>query len=89
MTEATTGAASLADLVRASRLPSVAERKRIRAAAGVSLRQVGEALGVSAETVWSWENDQWGPSKENAPRYRKLLDELAAAAGTQVTESTP
>jgi transcriptional regulator with XRE-family HTH domain len=89
MTEATTGAASLADLVRASRLPSVAERKRIRAAAGVSLRQVGEALGVSAETVWSWENDQWGPSKENAPRYRKLLDELAAAAGTQVIESAP
>lgn len=84
MTEAQTGVSTLAELVRASQLPSIAERKRVRKAADVSLRQVGEALGVSGETVWNWENGKDGPSKENAPRYRALLDQLAEAAGTKV-----
>jgi transcriptional regulator with XRE-family HTH domain len=84
MTEAQTGASPLAELVRASQLPSIAERKRVRKAAGVSLRQVGAELGVSGETIWNWENGKDGPSKENAPRYRALLDQLAAAVGTRV-----
>jgi transcriptional regulator with XRE-family HTH domain len=84
MTEAQTGASPLAELVRASQLPSIAERKRVRKAAGVSLRQVGAELGVSGETIWNWENGKDGPSKENAPRYRALLDQLAAAVGTTV-----
>lgn len=88
MTEAQTGVSPLAELVRASQLPSVAERKRIREAAKVSLRRMGEALDVTGETVWNWENDRYGPSKENAAKYNKLLSELAAAVGTEITEAS-
>ena len=81
MTEpATPGAAPLADLVRAARLPSLAERKRIRERAGVSLQRMADELGVSVTAVWHWENGQDGPSLENAARYRALLDQLATAA---------
>jgi DNA-binding XRE family transcriptional regulator len=79
MTEASNTGMPLADLVRASRLPDLAERKRIREAAGVSLRRMGEALGVTEGTIWNWENGRDGPSMENAVRYRELLDELSEA----------
>jgi DNA-binding XRE family transcriptional regulator len=87
MTEAQTGAPSLAGLVRAAQLPSVAERKRVREAAKASLRMIADELGVSITAVWHWENDQDGPSMENAARYRKLLEDLAEAAGTQIAEA--
>lgn len=87
MTEAQTGPSPLAGLVRASRLPPPAERKRIREAAGVSLRRMGDELGVSAVTVHNWENDGDGPTLENAARYRRLLKQLAEAAGTQIAEA--
>lgn len=87
MTEAPTGVPSLADLVRAAQLPSVAERKRVREAAKASLRMVADELGVSITAIWHWENDQDGPSMENAVRYRNLLEELAAAAGTKIAEA--
>jgi DNA-binding XRE family transcriptional regulator len=88
MTEARNGASDLADLVRASRLPSVAERKRIRKAADVSLQRMADALDVTAPTVHHWENDRYGPSPENAVKYRKLLEELAKAAGTEIAEAS-
>lgn len=87
MTEATDGASPLAELVRASRLPHPEERRRIRVAAGVSLRRMGDDLGVTATTVHNWENDHDGPSLENAARYRALLDQLAEAAGQQIAVS--
>lgn len=87
MTEASNGASPLAELVRASRLPPPAERRRIRLAAGVSLRRMGDALGVTAPTVHNWENSGDGPSMENAARYRALLEQLAAAVGTQIAEA--
>lgn len=82
MTEATEpGAPTLAELVRASRLPEPAERKRIREAAGLSLQRMADALGVTASAVSYWENgvDGQGPSLENAVKYRALLDELTKA----------
>lgn len=88
MTEAQTGVSPLAELVRASRLPEPAERKRIRELAGISLRRMGDALGVTAPTVHNWENDHEGPSMENAAKYRKLLDELAEAVGTEIAEAS-
>lgn len=79
MTEATdAGVSPLADLLRAAKLPPPAERRRIRLAAGVSFRRMADELGVTAPTVWNWENDQDGPSIENAAKYRRLLDQLAA-----------
>lgn len=88
MTEVQTGVSDLAEFVRAARLPSTAERKRIRKAAGVSLREAGEAVGVTGETIWNWENDQYGPSRKNAVLYRKLLEALAQAAGTEIAEAS-
>lgn len=81
MTEATeTGTSPLADLVRASRLPEPAERRRIRRTAGVSLRRVADEIGVSEMAVSAWERGEWNPSLENAAKYRTLLDELIKAA---------
>lgn len=78
------GVSPLADLVRAAQLPEPAERRRIRQAAGLSLKRVGEALGVSESAIWHWENGTagQGPALENAAAYRKLLDELAAAVAS-------
>ena len=87
MMEAQTGVSGLADLVRASRLPSPTERRRVREVAGVSLRRMGHALGVTAPTVHNWENAQEGPSMENAAKYRRLLEELANATGTEIAEA--
>ena len=81
MTEPTApGAAPLADLVRAARLPPPARRKRIREKAGVSLQRMADELGVSVTSIWHWESGKDGPSLENAARYRVLLDQLEQAA---------
>lgn len=93
MNEATNGASPLAEKVRHRRLsgplvPEVAECRRIREVAGVSLREMAEELGVSVTAVWHWENGQDGPSVENASRYRALLEQLAKAAGTEIAEAS-
>lgn len=87
MTEVHNDVSPLADLVRASRLPSPAERKRIRRAAGVSLERMAEDLGVSHVSVSFWERGVYDPSMENAAKYRKLLGELAEASGTEIAEA--
>ena len=46
---------ALLERVRARRLPPPAERRRLREAAGLSLRDVGEAVGVSHAAVSRWE----------------------------------
>lgn len=79
MSEASNAGMPLADLVQASRLPDLAERKRIRKAAGVSLRRMGDELGVTEGTIWNWENGKDGPSMENAVKYRELLEQLSEA----------
>ena len=89
MTEAHTGVSPLAELVRQRRLsplPEVAERRRIREDAGVSLEQVADELGVSHTAVSYWERGVWNPSAENAAKYRQLLEQLADAAGTTIAE---
>lgn len=88
MTEAQAGEPSLAELVRASRLPDLAERKRIRKAAGVSLRRMADEIGVTEAAAHHWENGTHAPSMENAVKYRALLEELAEAAGTEIAEAS-
>jgi len=81
MSEPSEAGAALTALVRAAKLPEPAERKRIRREAGLSLRRLGEALGVTEGAMWRWENGTpgQGPSLENAIRYRELLEELQKA----------
>lgn len=55
-------------------LPDFAERLRLRQSAGLSRRQVAEALGVSERAVWLWETRQ-DPRNLGLPRaYRRLLE---------------
>jgi DNA-binding transcriptional regulator YiaG len=55
-------------------LPAPAERRRIREAAGVSLRDVAAAVGVSHTAVASWEAG--ATPREHRAAYLRLLDEL-------------
>lgn len=65
----------LLDRLRARRtLPVAAERKRIREAAGASLRDVAKELGVSATSVIRWERGA-SPGGRTAA-YAELLAEL-------------
>jgi transcriptional regulator with XRE-family HTH domain len=68
----------LIEQVRSRRsLPLPTERRRIREEAGVSLRALGDALGVSHAAVASWERGAT-PRKQRS-QYAELLRELAAA----------
>ena len=66
---------ALLDEVRARhRLPNAAERRRIREDAGLSLRAVGGALGVSHSAVAAWETG--ATPREHRAAYAQLLAEL-------------
>jgi DNA-binding XRE family transcriptional regulator len=69
----------LATLVRDARLPAPAERKRIREAAGVSLRQMAAELGVSPMSTSAWERGEVEPRLDHAAAYGRLLAELESA----------
>jgi DNA-binding XRE family transcriptional regulator len=69
----------LAALVRASKLPPLEERRRIRTEAKIPLRRMGAAIGVSGMTVLEWERGTGEPTLENAARYADLLARLAKA----------
>lgn len=72
--------AELLERVRARRvLPSAAERRRIREAAGVSQHEVARALGVSWTAVYRWE--QGARPREVEAAYAELLAELRQIAG--------
>lgn len=59
-------------------IPPHAERVRLRKAAGFSLEQVGEAVGVTRAAVSSWEREEgYEPRGEQRTRYARLLRGLA------------
>jgi transcriptional regulator with XRE-family HTH domain len=70
--------AQLVHRVAQSTLPRPSERRRIREKAGLSLREIGAALGVDAVTVLRWERGAQ-PRRDRALAYRELLDALEAA----------
>jgi DNA-binding transcriptional regulator YiaG len=71
--------AELVAQVHASRLPAPTERTRIREAAGVSLRAVARACGVTVATVIKWEAGAQ-PRPRHAVVYGALLKALNEAA---------
>lgn len=73
---------SLAEMVRAAKLPSPANRRRIRQRAGLSLRQVAEPLGVTPMTVLRWERAEAVPKLDHAVAYRQLLEDLEEACAS-------
>jgi transcriptional regulator with XRE-family HTH domain len=71
----TTGADELLEQVRSRRkLPAASDRRRIRKSAGVSLRDMAAALGVSHTAVASWEAG--ATPREQRDAYAQLLADL-------------
>lgn len=58
------------------RLTANGSAKRLRERARLSLQDVGDAVGVSAVTIWRWELDKASPRPALAARYGALLAEL-------------
>jgi len=79
------------DLVRLAAVRSLADSGRarsIRRAAGISLQEVANVVGVRASTISRWESGQRVPRGDAALRYARLLHRLAAceAGGTAIAE---
>ncbi len=60
-------------------LPPASERQRIRQSAGLSLRQIGDALGVTHSLVRHWEHG--GTPREQRAAYAELLERLKGVGG--------
>lgn len=71
---------TLVERLRAAVLPEPSERRRIREAAGATLRDFGSELGVTAMTVMRWEQGQARPRLDHAIAYRHLLDQISELA---------
>jgi DNA-binding transcriptional regulator YiaG len=72
--------ALLARLRAQRKLPPAAERKRIRKAAGVSVRQLAAALGVSRMAPVRWEKGAMPRDPEHVREYAELLAEFERLA---------
>jgi transcriptional regulator with XRE-family HTH domain len=71
----------LLERLRARRaLPAAAERRRIREAAGVSIRQLAEALDVSPMAPVRWEQGAMPRDPRLVREYGELLVELERLA---------
>ncbi|WP_407563147.1 telomere-associated protein Tap [Streptomyces sp. 184] len=68
-------------VARSRALPPPGERRRLRAAHGLTQQEVADALGVRRATVGAWESDDPGRRTEPRPperdAYARLLDQLA------------
>jgi transcriptional regulator with XRE-family HTH domain len=52
--------------------------RSLRLEAGLSLAEIGDAVGVTAPTVFRWETGERRPHGQAAIRYADLLGELAS-----------
>ncbi|MFF7780454.1 telomere-associated protein Tap [Streptomyces tanashiensis] len=82
------------DALLASRatLPPPAERKRLRAAHGLTIDEVATALQVRRATVSGWESGKTEPRPPERDAYARLLDKLAElypAAPADTATPTP
>ena len=70
------GHPSLADEIRAERLPSPLIARAIRESADVTQERVADALEVHRLTVARWESGERRPRGANRAAYARLLREL-------------
>jgi transcriptional regulator with XRE-family HTH domain len=67
-------APQLLDRVQARReLPSPSVQRALRKAAGASLAEVADAVGVTRQAVSMWELGQRSPRSGNLPAYLEVL----------------
>ncbi|MFJ3637536.1 telomere-associated protein Tap [Streptomyces sp. NPDC090112] len=69
---------ALLEQVAQNDLPTPAERKRLREAAGLSQAQIATALGARREAVGNWEIGKTEPRPPKRAAYARLLEGLAA-----------
>lgn len=74
---------SLVEQYRRTRLPIPVDRRHVRDKAGISLRRFAREIRVSHGSIAYYERGG-KPSPEIAARYRKVLEDLAAALGYQL-----
>ncbi|MER6374054.1 helix-turn-helix transcriptional regulator [Streptomyces mirabilis] len=79
------------DALVASRatLPPPAERKRLRAAHGLTIDEVATALKVRRATVSGWESGKTEPRPPERDAYARLLDKLAELYPAPADAATP
>ncbi|MEU9471243.1 helix-turn-helix domain-containing protein [Streptomyces avermitilis] len=79
------------DALLASRatLPPPTERKRLRAAHGLTIEEVATALKVRRATVSGWESGKTEPRPPERDAYARLLDKLAELYPADANASTP
>lgn len=65
---------------KGAELPPLAERKRLRVAAGLSARELAEVIGVKNSTIHVWESRERLPVNGNSRVYSAVLDRLAEVA---------
>lgn len=53
------------------------EGRRVRLAAGLSLREVAESIGGSPSGLWRWENGDRNPRGPAAAAWARLLSDLS------------
>jgi transcriptional regulator with XRE-family HTH domain len=79
----TTSPITIDDAVRLSQLRALVKAKgvrELRVRAGLSQREVAEAIGTGISTVSRWESGEHVPNREHALRYAELLERLTAAS---------
>ncbi|WP_331762210.1 helix-turn-helix domain-containing protein (plasmid) [Streptomyces sp. NBC_01520] len=74
---------ALLEQVAQDELPTPAERKRLREAAGLSQAQIATALDARREAVGNWEAGRTEPRPPKRAAYARLLEGLAARYPTQ------
>ncbi|MCU1624235.1 MAG: hypothetical protein JWL79_3080 [Frankiales bacterium] len=72
--------AELLLLARARRYAASGEGQEIRVRAGLSVREVAEAVGVARHTLWKWERGERVPRADGATAWASFLGELAKVA---------
>lgn len=61
-------------------LPPPERRAELRKAAGLTLQEVADAVGVTATSVWFWEQGQRRPSGAHLDAYLDALGALRESA---------
>jgi transcriptional regulator with XRE-family HTH domain len=69
----------IATLVQARQLGRSGEGRRLREAAGLSLRELADAIGVEPGTLSRWETGRCRPRQRAALRWLTILDSLSSA----------
>lgn len=75
----TNESASIVKLVTVRAWLRSGKAREIRVAAGLSLREVSDAVGIAVATLHRWESLERRPTGAAAVRYADLLQELQEA----------